>query len=298
MPPEEVVTPAVVTAAAGTGGATAAAAAATGLPAPPAWLSGADAETTAYLQSKGWDKATNPAEAIFNSYRNLEKLWGADKAGQTVQIPGEGADEKTLNNFFTRLGRPEAADKYSTKVESITGMPKDIAKGLNDLAFKEGFTDKQYKAIVQWNNDTNVKLGKDLETTATVELAGQQAKLKTEWGAAHDQNIQVAKEAATKLGWTAEQITAMQIGLGYDGVMKLAHQLGVQVGEGKYVTGEGGRSANGSNVKMSPAQATAELKTLQNDPKFKEAWLNKLHPDHAAMMAKKSQLSAWSVGEG
>ena len=269
----------------------------TGLPAPPAWLPGADADTVAYLQSKGWDKSSNPAEAILGSYRSLEKLWGADKAGQTVQIPADGADSKTMDNFYNKLGRPESVDKYSSKVADIKGMPGDTAKAFVDLAFKEGLTDRQVKAVVAWNNESGVKIQQSLEANASTQLSSQQAALKTEWGAAYDGNIQTAKEAATKLGWTAEQINAMQLGLGFDGVMKLAHQLGTQVGEGKFVQGEGGRATQNGNGALSPAQASQELKKLMADPTFQKEWMTKTHPNHANAIARKAQLTAWSIGQ-
>ncbi len=75
-----------------------------GVAAGPAWLPGADPDTTAYVTAKGWN---DPAAAV-TSYRNLEKLFGADRAGHTVQVPSEGSDEVTMNNFYTKIGRPAA----------------------------------------------------------------------------------------------------------------------------------------------------------------------------------------------
>lgn len=258
-----------------------------------AWLPGADTDTVAYVGSKGWDKSANPAEAIFNSYRNLEKLWGADKAGNTVMLPGDTADQKTKDTFFNRLGRPETADKYSLKPDQVTGMPKETAESLLKLAHEQGLTDKQLAAIGKWNNDTAKTFGERLESDATVQLGQQQTKLKGEWGAAYDQNIQMAKEAATKLGWTAEQVNAMQLGLGFDGVMKLAHQLGVQVGEGKFVQTDGGRNSGQPGV-LTPEQAKKSLADLTKDAVFMKEWTDKMNPNHAAAVAKKAQLTKWA----
>lgn len=265
----------------------------TGQPTGPAWYPDADANTAAFIQAKQWQ---NPAAAI-NSYIHLEKLFGADKAGNTVQIPGEAADQTVRDAFYNRLGRPESADKYSTKSKDFTGMPEDVSAAFITLAHKEGLTDKQVQAITKWNNDSGANLTTKIEQDAVFELNTQQAKLKSEWGAAHDQNMQIAKEAATKLGWTKDQIDAMQLGLGFDGVMRLAHQLGVQVGEGKFIQGEGGRENNGGNGKMTPAQASAELNKLQTDQTFMKEWLNKDHPNHAAAVNRKAQLSSWSIGQ-
>lgn len=268
----------------------------TGIAGAPSWFPDATPEDIAHINNRGWDKADNAAKSVYQSYRGLEKLVGAIKTDQALIIPGEGADQKTIDTFYNKLGRPETADKYGVK--DFANMSPEMNKSLKELAHKEGFSDKQMKSLEKWNNDSGAAVIKTLEDNAKVQLATQQTALKATWGAAHDQNMQIAKEAANKLGWTKEQIDAMQVGLGYDGVMKLAHQLGVQVGEGKIVTAEGGARASGNSQVMAPAEAKLALKALETDKTFKEAWMNKNHPDHAAAVAKKSQYSAWANATG
>ncbi len=267
----------------------AAPAAPTGVPAPPAWLPGADAATIALVATKGW---SDPA-AVIQSYTHLEKFVGADK-GTLLQLPSEGADQKTLDAFYSKLGRPENVEKYGVKAADISGMPEDAAKGLLDVAFKEGLTTKQLVAIKDWNNATGTSLQAKLEADAKIEFGQQEAKLKQEWGAAYDQNAQQAKEAAAKLGWTKQQIDAMQISLGYDGVMKLAHSMGVKTGEGQFIQGAGGRQGGAEGV-MTPQQAQTTLNKLVDDKQFMAAWQDKAHPGHADAVAKKAQLSAWAA---
>lgn len=263
-----------------------------GVPQGPAWLPGADPDTTAYVSAKGWN---DPAAAV-TSYRNLEKLFGADRAGHTVQVPSEGADDNTLNAFYTKIGRPGSVDKYSVKAKDISGMPEDVAKSLVDVAFKEGLTDRQVKAIANWNNETGKTLGAKLQQDAVIQLGTQKQALAVEWGAALEKNLQIAKEATAKLGWNKEQISAMEIGLGFDGVMKLAYQLGTKVGEGTFVAGDAGRGSNESGV-MAPADAQKSLDELKNDKQFMKSWLDKYDPGHKAAIDKKAQLSRWASGQ-
>ena len=44
-----------------------------------AWLPNADADTKGFIETKGWQ---SPADAV-TSYRNIEKMLGADRAGRT-----------------------------------------------------------------------------------------------------------------------------------------------------------------------------------------------------------------------
>lgn len=258
------------------------------------WLNGATQEEVAFAQSKGWDKETTaPADQIFRSYHNMQKLFGADRAGNTVVIPGEGADESALNSFFNRLGRPEAADKYSAG--DFDGLSPEQSAELKARGHKLGLTDKQMAGLHEWNKEATAAAQQKLVQDAQIEFSNQEAALKREWGAAYDQNIQLGKEAVAKLGWTQEQIDAMQVGIGYDGVMKLAAQMGKSISEGRFVSNDAGRQSGNPNV-LTPEQAKSELKKLQNDSEFQKAWLDKMHPKHEEVIARKSQLSKWAYG--
>lgn len=263
---------------------------------PPAgipWLAGAQPEEIAFIQSKGWDKeATPPVDQIVRSYHNLSKLFGADKAGNTVVLPGEGADEVTLNNFYNKLGRPETVDKYSAG--DFDGMSPEMSKEMKDIAHKNGVTDKQLAALHEWNKAATAKFEESLKQEAQIEFAQQESNLKKEWGAAFEQNMQQAREATAKLGWTKEQIDAMQIGIGYDGVMKLAASIGKSVGESTFVNTDGGRNTGNSNA-MTPEQARVELSKLGADKEFQKAWMDKMHPKHQEAINRKSQLSKWAT---
>lgn len=299
MPPDDTNTGTTAATAAATGGTAAAAQTQvqkTGVPAAPAWFPDATTDDLAHISNRGWDKAENPAKAVYQSYRNLEKLTGAIKTDTAVIIPSEGADQKTIDQFQIRLGRPETIEKYGVKAKEFTGMPEETSQSLIKVGFDNGFTDKQMAAIQKWNNDSGATFVKQLEDNAKVQLATQQAALKTEWGAAHDQNLKSAQEAAAKLGWTKPQIDAMQVGLGFDGVMKFALKMGAAVGEGKFIsdTASGARQGAQEGV-MTPEQANKALTALSSDKEFMKAWSNKAHPGHGEAVAKKAQLSAWAV---
>jgi hypothetical protein len=259
-----------------------------------AWLPDASTEEIAFAQSKGWDKEADAAK-VFRSYHNLQKVFGAEKAGNTVILPGDKADDATLNSFYNRLGRPETPDAYSVK--EISGLDETQAKDFLANAHKLGITDKQLAGIKEWNDSLGAKLQAELETNVKVEFAKQEATLKQEWGAAFEKNLNDAKLAANKFGLNEEQINAMQIGLGYDGVMKMLATLGAGIGEGKFITGDKGRAGGENNNVMTPEQAKTELGRLGNDPEFQKAWLDKMHPRHKEMVDRKSQLSRWATGQ-
>lgn len=260
------------------------------------WLNGASTEEIAFAQSKGWGNEVNaPTDQIFRSYHNLQKLFGADKAGNTIMVPGETADEETWNKVYSRLGRPEKADGYTAK--PFAGMDEEQFNKLREVAHKHGLSEKQFNAIKEWNDSAATEFDGKLKQAAQAEFATQEATLKRDWGAAYDQNLQAGKVAVSQLGITAEQVDALQMSLGFDGVMKLMAKIGSSLGEGTFHVGDKGRAGGTQNNVMAPEQAKTELGRLMNDKDFKEAWMDKMHPRHKEMIDRKSQLSRWAAGE-
>jgi hypothetical protein len=158
-------------------------------------------------------------------------------------------------------------------------------------------TTKQLTALKEWNDNVGKEMQAGLENDAKIEFAKQESALKLEWGAAYEKNLGTGKEAVAKLGLSKDQVDAMQMALGYDGVLKLMAQVGAGLGEGQFVTGDKGRAGGDRSNVMTPEQAKTELKRLQSDKEFQDAWMNAQHPRHKEMVEKKSQLSKWSLGQ-
>ena len=79
-------------------------------------------------------------DSVIESYVNLEKLFGADKAGRTIVIPKDENDQEGLKAFRAKIGVPEAPEAYElgdtnfAKAASSwfleTGVPKSAAQAL------------------------------------------------------------------------------------------------------------------------------------------------------------------------
>lgn len=258
-----------------------------------AWYPDATAEQVTSIQANGFDKSQNPAKDIYKSYEHLRSLNSALNNGSAVVVPGDTADQKTKDAFFNKLGRPDAADKYTA--QTFAGLDDDGVKGLRSAMFDAGLTDKQASAMEKWNNDAAKVYETKLAEAGKIEVAQQTAALQKEWGAAYEQNLRVGAEAAKQMGWTTDQINGLQMVLGFDGVMKLAHTIGQKVGEGQFVPGDSGRSGGGAGI-MTPEQAKRELNALTNDQNFMKSWSDKAHPGHQDAINKKTQLTKWAFG--
>lgn len=214
-------------------------------------------EIKGYVENKGWD---SPVKAI-EGYRHLEQLLGADKAGRGVVWPKDEADADGWNSIYSKLGRPEKPDGYKLPVPE--GQGDAFAKQLLPVFHELGFSQKQAEGLAKFWNDHNAAEQKKYEEGIAAALHQDKEALKTEWGAAHDQNMELATRTAKALGFSQDDLADMMAAVGFAKVHKMMVSIGERTGEDKLLTG-----GVPANRKMSPEAAQQRLAELQNDQAF------------------------------
>ena len=272
-----------------TGGAAAALAnppAAAAAPAPaPNWLEGADEVTVGYVQNKGWEKPTQ----VLESYRNLEKLMGADRAGNTVILPKPDASPEEVGKFFDRLGRP--ADAAGYKIAVPEGGDPEFAKTAGSWFHELGLTAKQGEALAAKWNEYAGSVQTQHQTQTQQQIQADELALRTEWGAAHTQNLAAAQAAARGLGMDEATINKLEASLGYKGTMELFHKIGSKMGESEFVSGNKTEKFGSA---MTPGQAQAQIRTLMADKNYVARYLSK----DASAVAEMQRLHEFAYPEG
>ena len=220
------------------------------------WLGEAPEDIVAFVQNKGWD---SPVKAI-DSYRNLERLRGVPE-NELLRIPNwEKADKTELDQFFNRLGRPQAPDAYELKLPE--NADQDFVNWAKSTFHEAGLNPRQAQTLLEKYNEfsgSKVESMTQAEEAARLEANQQEvASLQKEWGKAYDQQVAMAREAAKVTGVTQEQIEAIEKAMGYSGTMKFFAGLGSRLGEDKFV---GAGERNGNFGAMTPAQAQEQIKT-------------------------------------
>lgn len=141
------------------------------------WDTVKDADTKSWLATKNFPDA----EKAFSSYRNLETLFGADKAGRTVLLPRDDNDAEGWKTLSARLGVPEKADGY--KLPLPEGVQDDaFAKTAANWFHAAGVPPRAANQIANaWNAwiAEQVKVG---ENADRAESARQMAALEQELG--------------------------------------------------------------------------------------------------------------------
>jgi hypothetical protein len=241
------------------------------------WLDGVDETTLGYVANKGWQK---PAE-LLNSYQNLEKLLGADKANNAVIIPKEGADPKEWQAVFDRLGRPTGPDGY--KVAVPEGGDKALQDSMLKVAHELGLTKTQAEGLFTKFNETAVQSIQAQQQAKAAAFAQEDAAIKQEWGQAYTQNLAAAQAAARGLGLDSATIDKMSEGIGHKATMQLLAKIGSKMGEPDFVAGD---NTERFSAALTPGQAKSAIQDKMADKEFVKLYTsgNKVARDEMARL--------------
>ena len=216
----------------------------------PAWYESVpDPELKGFLSNKKFASPTELAVA----YRNLEGVFGADKAGRTILRPNDqmGPDGKLIKRdeagwsaFNKAIGVPEKPEDYALPVPE--GDDGAFAKTAAQWMHKAGVPKGAASVVAeQWNAfiGEQVKAGKEAEQVRAVEETN---KLREEWGASYDANVElsqrglraVAKLAGLDTGENGDLERLQQV-LGPQKLMKMFAAIGNTVKESGFAGGDG-----------------------------------------------------------
>jgi hypothetical protein len=251
----------------------------------PAWLAGADEARVGYVQNKGW---TDPTQVV-ESYVNLEKLLGADRAGRTVVLPNPDAAPAELASFYDKLGRPSDPSGY--KIPVPEGVPPEFATGVAAKLHELGIPKAAGEGLAAWWNEQATAAQAAGKATLDASIAADDAALRTAWGAAFQQNVAQAQAAVRGLGIDKATIDKMEANMGLKATMELFQKIGAKTGEPDFVTGEGGQKFGNA---LTPGQALAKIAELKADRDF----TGKLSRGDAGARAELSKLNAFAYPEG
>lgn len=220
-----------------------------------------DESIRGYAEVKGWK---DPAAAI-DSYRNLEKLRGVPE-NELARIPKEG-DADAWNQFYSKLGRPESPDGY--QLATPEGDDGAFAKAAAAWMHEAGLSPAQAKLLNEKNNEYLAGQVKAYNDQIAAQQDLEMSELKTEWGAAFDQNTEIARRGAKQFGVTEEQMEQLESAMGTKAMLQFFNNIGSKLGEHK-AEGMGGGDAS---FKLSPAAAQERIRMLGQDPEWSKKYL-------------------------
>lgn len=232
-----------------------------------------DAELKGYLQNKGWK---DPSELAVG-YRNLEKLVGQDK----IPMPKGAEDKDGWGRVYDALGRPKSADEYKLQVPE--GQSPEFAKAAAGKFHELGLSSSQAEALVEWYNGQGSTAQQAMQQQSAQKAEADITALKSEWGQAWDENINLGSRAAKEFGLDQGKLNAIEQAMGTGEMLKFMARIGRGLTEHSF---EGGNSTN--SFGMTPEAAKSRISALQND----KAWASKYISGSADEQAEMKRLMA------
>lgn len=211
------------------------------------------------------NKGFTDAEAVVHGYHNLEKLAGVS-AENLLKLPGAEGTPEQWGEVFTKLGRPATADEYGLKTPE--GQTHDLASIAGAKMHELGLSSDQANGFTDWWNDLQAANQVQYDKDYSQSVMDDTAALKSEWGSAHDKNMQTAKNVAQSLGFDGKMIDSLEEAMGFGNVMRMMKNIGAKLGEDSFVAG-GDNAPTG--IVMEPDVAKARIAELRAD----KGWVKK-----------------------
>jgi hypothetical protein len=170
----------------------------------PAWM---NSMPDAYKQNEGFAKFGEAADA----YAKFDELLTAE--GSNLKIPGEEATDEERNAFYSKMGRPESADKYEV------GKPDDwpenvpydteLEGAFKEQVFAQNISGEAAKNLYDWYNGIMLDAHQSIAKADAEALTEATNELKKDWtGDKYKVNTELAHRAFKELAGDGEEAIA------------------------------------------------------------------------------------------
>jgi len=216
---------------------------------------GLDADSTTYVQAKGWKTPVD----LLKSYQGAEKLLSVP-ADQVIKLPQNNPDPKVWNEqVYDRLGRPKEAAGYELTKLVPEGHDTKFAEAASGKFHELGLNTKQAHELTKWWNESLTSTTKAADDAKAAKHSQEVSTLKAEWGANFETNAALVDKAAEQFGMKADQINALKETMGPAAAMKFLHNIGSKLGvSDQFISGDTRQAdfAGGLNQDQAKAQVT------------------------------------------
>ena len=279
----------------------------TGQPAAPTTIAPTEPAPAAPAAPANWrdglsaDLRSNPTleqipdvETLALNHVNVQKLIGGEK----IPRPNENWGEEEWNNHFTQLGRPSKAEDYDLEgIDGPEGVPADaeLQSAMVGEMHKLGLNSDQVKGILGFYNNAIGDQYQQGQADVTQARDTGIQELRNEWGKSFPAQVDLAMRAfKSGAGEGFEELAAMELAGGgllgdHPAIIKAFAALGNKTSEHGLVGATAKRST------FSPEESLTAIATLEAESAH--ILTDKSHPEHEAMLAKRSALYASAYPE-
>lgn len=227
----------------------------------------------AFKDLKSWDD-------VAKSYLNAQKMLGVPR-DQLLRLPTDDKPESWAP-IYAKLGRPEKADGYKLTAPQGVTLEKEFTEPVFAKAHELGMSQKQLEGLYGTLREMGVKAQQAQAAKIQQEVDAATAALKTEFGAAFEERVNIAESAIDTLdqlaglkGELRKAVDANPLRNSPAMIKALAHIGAMFKEDGKLV----GKAAGTEGMK-SPMEAKQEIASLQQDKNFMAAYTDRRHTGH------------------
>jgi hypothetical protein len=205
-------------------------------------------------------------------------------------MPAPG-DEAATRAFHQKLGAPIDATGYdfsSVKRADGTAVDGAMTGTLAASFLKLGISKDAATEIVKQVQGLTDGVASATNADRTAKTQGEMMALRQSWGQNAEANMFVARQAAQKLGFTADEANALGDQVGHGKVLEMLRRVGSELGESRFV----GADPGGNPGPMTQEQAVARLADLKKD----DGWVKKYLAGDVGAKRELDALSRMKLG--
>jgi hypothetical protein len=227
-------------------------------------------------------------DALAKSYINATRMIGQDK----VSVPNENSTDDQWNEVYSKLGRPESADKYKLEVQSETApLDEGAIKQFAENAHQLGLNNKQAQGILEFYKNSMEGSVQQARIDTETAQANAEQELRKEWGRSYEENIK--KAGAVAKANINEDVLNMELKDGtrlgdHPSIIKGFANIANLMSEDKLVSTDSETVDRGTDYE-------AEISKIVND-RDGPYW-NKSHPDHDKIVQQVFTLRSMKTGD-
>lgn len=223
------------------------------------WTDGLSEENRGLVDVKQW----GDMNAVMDSYRAAEKHIGSPPE-QLLKLPVDPQSED-WNSVYSRLGRPESADKYDlTLPENHNDTFVNSAK---DAFFNAGLSGKQSQAMVDFYNEQSASQTEAMNARFEEQSQLELNELKSRWGNNFDKRVEAGRRAAMEFDVDEETMQSMESAMGTAKLIEMFSNIGDKLLEDNFEQGDSPASG------ATPEGAKEQINQLRMDEKFMKAYM-------------------------
>jgi hypothetical protein len=226
--------------------------------------------------------ADESAKGMLDKYGSPDEFlkgatWAQSKVGEKgLTVPGEDATDEEKAKFFSELGRPETADKYSWQPPEGMAIEPEVYAEKAQALHEAGLSDGQHKAVMDLYASEMTRISEQFQADQAEIAKATEESLRDEWGDDYETNITTTRKMIERVAGEDGLLAAKESGIvNQEWFIKLLHNAAISSKEGTI------------DQPTTPGSAKEEMAGLVKS----EAYKDRTHPGHKQAVRRHAELS-------